>query len=189
MWYRPGYGPELDSLRQAIRKYRPGALPVPGQTSDRTRLFRKPVVASSWFAVAIVDTLLQFAAKVRLLRSRGEVVICDRYVEDALIDLSLSFPEIVERHRNALSVLTYLCPRPNLQILLLLEESEAIDRAARKREPFPDAESVRKMRYQAYSKLARRSSFLVVDGGAPIGEVADSILNALSGAGVLDERP
>lgn len=188
MWYRPGYGPELDALRRTVREFRPGVLPAPGQTADRTRLFRRPMVARTWFAIALVDTLLQFAAKARVRRLCGEVVVCDRYIEDALIDLSLGFPEIAANRARVLAVLRSMCPRPDLQILLMLEEPEVIERAARKREPFPDSEQVRRKRYQAYAKLARRGRMLVVDGGAPISDVTGAIRSGLFAVGILDAR-
>ena len=45
--------------------------------------------------MAIVDTIINLGAHVRWLSLRGATVLCDRYIEDAILDLTLRFPDLV----------------------------------------------------------------------------------------------
>lgn len=182
VWFRPGYGPEVDALRAAVRRLRPGALPKPKDVAGRERAFARPSVRRAWIGLATVDTLLQYALKVRAMVIQGRTVICDRYVADAMLDLRLRFTESAATVTAVGSALAIACPRPSAALLLLLSHEEMLRRMEQKREPFPDSPKVRDRRFEAYSGLAREPSFTVVNAERSISCVHDEILSAVLSA-------
>ncbi|MBX3181897.1 MAG: hypothetical protein KIT72_11450 [Polyangiaceae bacterium] len=216
-WFRPGYGPELDALRRRLRRAKRGVLPQPGPSAERERAFQRPGVSELWLLVACLDALLQLAIKVRFWSLRGEVVICDRYLEDALIDLELRFPAQMARAHGVVRRVLRACPRPDAHFLLMLDEAAQRERMAAKQEPFPDAEPVRaarRARYDAWAEAARGGSAqvsvpngvscapdraappsrapgaqaVVLDGAAAPGVIHARLWSWLTRAGVVDAR-
>jgi thymidylate kinase len=166
-WLRPGYSPELNRLRALVRRLRPGAIPRQGDVQARGRALARWPVALAWFVVALGDLALQYAVKVRWRAWRG-VVVCDRYLDDAIMDLELEFERWARAARVAGRILRVLAPRPDASLLLLLPLDEAVARAERKREPFADSPEVRRRRYDAYLALARTDRHTVVDATGTI---------------------
>lgn len=154
-WFRPGYSAELNAARKLVRTLWRGALPrVDEDPEARARAFAAPGVAKTWAALAAADTLLQLGAKVRYWLSRGEVVVCDRYLGDAELDLVLKFGESGTRHvRKALSVARLVCPAPDVAFVLHVSPEEAERRLALKQEPFPESLADRARRRQAYTQV------------------------------------
>ncbi len=174
-WHRPGYSPELDALRRMVRRFRRGALPPPGPSRARERAFSRPGVRRAWVAVALVDTAAQHLLKVRAHLAAGRVVICDRGLEDARLDLSLRFPELEPLLGRTFPLLRRLAPRPDLELMLLVSSEEATRRSEAKGEPFPDPPEVREARARAYRRLADTGRCDVVDAGGRIEQVEAQI--------------
>ena len=177
LWFRPGYSDELDGLRALVRRVRPGALPrADGAAAERRKqVFEKPGVRRSWVAMALVDSLMQYAIKLRGWMARGDLILCDRYLWDCALDLTLRFPELSSPISRAMKGLNILCPKPDLSLLLVLSLDEAEERMKTKNEPFPDPEETRKDRYHRYMSLASTGDFYVVDASGSRDEVADDI--------------
>ncbi|MCB9727453.1 MAG: thymidylate kinase [Deltaproteobacteria bacterium] len=167
LWHRPGYSPALDLARATLRRLRPGALPTPGPSAARERAFSKPHVRRGWAALALLDSLVHYAAVVRARSLAGRAVICDRYVDDGLLDLRLRFSDLRTERWPATRALRALSPRPDLSILLMLDRAEVQARVARKAEPFPDPPEMRERRHAAYEALAATGRFTVVDASGP----------------------
>ncbi len=178
-WFRPGYSDELNALRAAVRRLRPGALPAAGPSKDRDRAFSKGRVRAAWVAMALADTLGQLAVKVRAMERGGRVVVCDRWLEDASLDLAFRFPEVSRHLEPAWRVLHAAAPRPQVRILMMLPHDEMLARLAAKDEPFPDPPDVRDRRYAAYQALATAGTHTVVDAARSIEEVGAEILAAV----------
>ena len=177
LWFRPGYSKELDGLRAAVRRVRPGALPRSDgdDAPRRDEVFQKPNVRRSWVAMALADSLVQYALKLRTWIARGDVVLCDRYLWDSEMDLNLRFPELKEPIRRAMKGLDLLCPKPDIALLLVLSMEKASERMRQKDEPFPDPEETRQDRYQRYMSLGSNGKFAVIDAEGSREEVADLI--------------
>lgn len=158
LWHRPGYSPELDRARALIRRLRPQAIPAPGASADRDRAFQKPGVSTAWIAAALTDLLLQYGAKLRWRLAQCDVVICDRYLPDACLDLALRFPSFAPWLPRLEPWLARCCPRPDCALVLTLPEDEMRRRAAEKNEPFPDAPELQRARFRAYTAFARGQS-------------------------------
>jgi len=67
----------------------------------------------AWSWLTAVELVLQYTWRVTLPLLRGRVVICDRYVDDALADWSAYFGEQAVEKRCAARVLHALTPRPS----------------------------------------------------------------------------
>lgn len=179
-WFRPGYSPLLDAARRVIRRLRAGALPRKDDAVARERVFARPGVRRAWARIALVDALLQYVVLVRLSLLRRNAVICDRYVEDAILDLDLRFPDLHVQTWLLARALRALSPRPRLSVLLMLTRDEMLRRMAVKREPFPDAPEVRESRFEAYTRMAAGRSFEVVDGGRAVAIVEADVQASLA---------
>lgn len=167
-WHRPGYSRGLDLARSALRRLRPGAIPAPGPSAARERAFSSPRLQRAWTAMALTDTLIHYALEVRALSLSGRVVICDRYVDDGLLDLRLRFPDLHTERWLATRALLRATPRPHLSILMMLDRARVHERIAAKAEPFPDPPEIRERRHAAYDALAASGRFTVVDAdGTP----------------------
>mgnify|MGYP001368126595 CR=1 FL=1 len=179
-WYRPGYSDELDTLRALLRR-NSGVLPPPGAGKAREQAFSRPWVRSAWIAVALLDTLWTYGLKLRCASWIGRLIICDRYVWDAVLDLHLRFPNQVSLDGFVAVLLRLVCPRPRVNVLLHLSADEALDRQAKKAEPFPDDRETFLKRHGIYDGWAEDGRFSVIDSERSIEEVHDEILSYLPG--------
>lgn len=176
-WFRPGYSREMDTLRSVVRRLRPGAIPPPGKSSAREQTFARPGVARAWMTMALADSMLQYALKLRALLTAGFTVVCDRYVYDARLDLQLRFPDQTQTFALPLDLVEWSAPRPDLALLLTLPRAEMLRRMALKREPFPDAPALRDRRYAAYERLAAVGPVTAIDAARPIDVVAADVMS------------
>lgn len=179
VWFRPGYSPVMDGLRARLRRARPGSLPSASAPAARAQAFSRAGVQEAWVVMAVLDTLINLAGHVRWLSLKGVTVLCDRYIEDAMVDLSLRFPSVVTSEGALRRALVSACPTPDMAFLLMLSREEVARRAAIKAEPFEDAPEVRRARYEAYETLAQRGRFNVIDAEAPVEQVTRALLDAL----------
>ncbi len=179
LWFRPGYSRQLDFARALVRRARPQALPTASDPEARAQAFRKPWLRRAWIAMALGDTLMELAARARLLSLLGHTVICDRYLADAMLDLELRFPEVRLAREALLAGLRLVCPRPVRSFLLSLPREEMLRRMAEKNEPFPDDATTRDARYEAYAALATSGGFEVVDAARSIDDVHADLLSRL----------
>ena len=175
-WFRPGYSAELDALRRVVRRLRPGALPSAGASQARTEAFTRPGVRRAWAAMAVADTLLQYALKLRVRSLAGWTVLCDRWLDDAALDLTFRFPELEGVLRPALAAVRGVSPTPEVAFLLMLPHAEMLRRMEIKDEPFPDEPALRDRRYAAYAELAETGRFEVVDAARPIDALHEVLL-------------
>lgn len=167
LWFRPGYSREMDALRAAVRRLRPGSLPRSGEA--RERAFQASGVRQSWMAMAWIDTWIQYGIKVRARLLAGQTVICDRYLADAMLDLEFRFPEMWQgAWSRAWRGLERVVPRPDVALLLMLPWEEMERRLEAKDEPFPDPVETRGRRYAAYERMAASGCFEVIDASPEI---------------------
>lgn len=179
LWYRAGYSAALDTLRRTLRRIRPGALPAAGHNAQRERAFQRRFVQEAWARMAIADLAVQYATRIRWHLTAGEVVICDRFVWDSLIDLQLKFPHLAVSEWKQWQIAARAAPCPDLAILLAISDSEQQQRMTQKKEPFPDSPCTRGRRLAAYQDLAATGRFVVLDGAQPESHVHQQITQLL----------
>ena len=177
VWYRPGYSPIMNALRSGARKLRPSSLPTAEQEGRREAAFSRRWIRTLWLWLAIADSFVTFAIVVRWLGFRGHMVICDRYVNDAILDLDLRFPSEGVTTWRLLRLLRRSAPRPCVSLLLVLEWDEMLRRLEQKVEPFPDSPDVRAVRFRRYQELKSTSDATVIDACQPIELVHRDIMD------------
>lgn len=180
-WYRPGYSPELDTLRSWIRRRSPDTLPAPGRASvGREEAFSRAGVSQAWVAVALCDMALQYAVKLRTLLTMHDVVICDRYLADAALDFEMRFPDMEVPDSVWFHLVKSVCPQPDLNIVLTISHEEMLARMEIKQEPFPDPPETRDRRFDAYMALADSPGVEAIDAEQEIEQVHRDIISRLN---------
>lgn len=180
LWHRPGFSSALNLAKNLARRGVPSAMPTRDQPQRRARLFRRPMVRRPWIAIALVDTLVHFAVMVRLARLRADVVLCDRYLDDAGLDFKFGFPDEARLCARVLGLIRGISPQPKRSFLLMLPEEVTERRAAVRREEFVDDHAIRTRRYAAYAAIARRDDYIVINADRDRAEVSKAILSALN---------
>lgn len=168
-WYRPGYSEELQRLKGLVRPLFSRSR-APQNADDSHDVAQKQVSrdgkarvpAPVWLVAAIMDAIGQYALKLRLLEKRYDVVICDRYVHDACLDLAFKYPGFAWSE-TVLQMISVIFPRPAISLLLWLPYEEMMARVEAKNEPFPDPPRIRRMRWRAYDLLAENEDVTVID--------------------------
>lgn len=131
-----------------------------------------------WISTALIDTAFQWALKLRILEQKFDIVICDRYIHDAYLDLLFKYPS-QQWGKHILSSLSAIFPTPDVSLLLMLPYEEIIRRAQEKNEPFPDDDLTREKRYQAYEAM-EKSGLTVIDASRDIMEIHREIVKIVS---------
>jgi dTMP kinase len=137
-----------------------------GYVAWKRRIFRHSAARELWRRLAAADHFLRVGPKLIRAHRRSDLVICDRYYHDALIDMAVGFgggpPARVGMHR--------LFPEPDITILLDANEETLAQRAE-------DSPSVAYLaaRRALYTDMAARNGWPVVDATRPISEVQDDL--------------
>jgi len=146
------------SLAQKSDAGRPGAEKL--RASDtatslarRRRKLRHPVVRLGWLLYNLTGLVLRYNRQVRLRRWLGEVVICDRYIYDAVVEIGASLPDDPGLSRWAERVLTRLCPRPDVAWLLDVPADLSVERQADENRSIASCEELSRQR-SGYLALA-----------------------------------
>ncbi|MCA9230511.1 MAG: hypothetical protein KDA57_07660 [Planctomycetales bacterium] len=176
MWHRPGYSDFLIRLKDRVRKLKPGSLPSGPESKERTKAFTKKRVQYSWTLMALFDTLVAYACRVRKLERSGKVVICDRYLIDSFLDLELRFPQLKVEKWAVSRMIKRLCPKPDAEFLLMIEWDEMLRRMEIKQEPFPDSVDIRRQRFDRYLELSKCPQIIPINGDSTPAEIHEQIL-------------
>jgi thymidylate kinase len=179
-WYRPGYSREMDWLRSTVRKLSPNSLPTSNEGGRRAVVFSKPGISNAWLVMAFIDVFVQYAIKIRYWRLIGYNVICDRYIQDAVIDLIIRFPSHGTSINRGYNILAFLAPKPAVRFVLSIPETEAILRMEEKNEPFPDSPEVRNLRLLEYKKLVASEGYITINGIDSVENIHNKIISKLS---------
>ena len=102
------------------------------------------------------------------------------------MDFEIEFPDLNPERWMPWRLLRAMCPRPDLQLLLLLPTEEAKRRCDLKQEPFPPSPEVRRLREQAYQELATRTDWVPLDANRSAEEVHLAIMETLAGSSGFD---
>ena len=179
VWFRPGYSSDVEAVKRGWRRLRGGRALKAGPSAERSRILSRPGVKRAWLAMALVDTWIQCAVKLRFWSISGEIVLCDRYLRDAELDLELEFPDLVLEQWLPWRLLRAMCPKPDVRLLLLLPSEEAQRRCELKQEPFPPSPEARQLREQAYQDLASHVDWTALDANQSLDDVHRRIIEAV----------
>lgn len=169
LWSRGGYTSGFEKLKSCTRHFAPGVLPPPGHNPRREHQLKRRWVQTTWLTLAILDLMRVYALQIRQWLRQGDIVICDRYVWDTLIDFQINFPSIEVERWSLWRALVWSAPQPDASFLLVIAPQESERRALTKGDPFPDPWEKRQKRYDLYHKLAEQDLVSdIVDASASL---------------------
>lgn len=176
LWTRGGYTPLFNRLKEVVRRLSRGkAIPNAGPSNQRTQNFGRPAVRKVWLTVAILELFWIYGVQVRWWQVKGKVVICDRYLDDTLLDFQQNFPQENIITWGLWRFLRLVAAKADVTFLLLVPVEESVKRSQQKNEPFPDSPEVLTWRLARYQQLAKQRAWQMIDGRRPLFEIAAEI--------------
>jgi len=137
-------------------------------------LLRNPLVRGAWTFAVLTERLVELSVRVRAALSRANVVVCDRYLFDSLVDLATDLGEPPEVAAQRLRRwYCRLLPQPETVALLDLDPETAY---ARK----PDIPSLSYLaaRRALYQGFAQAAGWTLIDAAARPDTVTRALLAA-----------
>jgi len=176
VWSRGGSSSWLGVLSRWSQKQSPAeSNPVTqstaGRVAARQERFRSPWLRWGWSWLTALELAWQYFWRVTVPLCLGRVVICDRYVYDALADWAAYFGEPEVEQRLAARVLRWLCPRPHAAYWL-----DAPANAVQSRSADGLPKSFLNAQIAAYERFAAKYGLRRVDGTRDKDEISDQIV-------------
>lgn len=150
---------------------------VAGREASRAGLFQHPVVSAVWPWAIAVELGATWLARIRWPLLRGEVVVADRYVEGALVELAarLDRPDIATSAVGRL--LQLLAPRPQFSYWLDLPVDVALARkGGDESEAFLAKQAAMARGRRESGRTSQQSGTVTVDALQPAAELSDRIV-------------
>jgi thymidylate kinase len=166
VWSRRGCGPLYRAAASAARRRSLSE----GVTAS-VEAPRSPVGAFVWSLASVLDLLAVYTLRVRIPLLRGTIVIADRYVADAAVEMRQALGPRSRLAEPLVGLLRRLAPRPDLAYLVDADPDEAAVRAV-------DVESPEVLR-QARALFAaevRGGHVEVLAADAPFIDVNDAVV-------------
>ena len=181
LWARGGYTPGFEYLKRLARLILKKKLPKPGRSAQRKQQFSRPGIAKIWLSFAMVDLMIYWGFYLRLKQLTGDVVICDRYLQDTNLDFSRNFPKVAFEKMLLWKLLCLLVPTPDCSFLLWVPVAESVRRGKIKDEPFPDDLETLEWRLLSYldDNQFPKSQYLKIDCSKTIDDVSTKILTGV----------
>ena len=142
----------------------------------KDRMFRNPVIRSSWMGLALVDYFFQFHFKTAPLILGHKNVIFDRFYLDLFVDQGINFGYSPERIDRAIRRSRWLFPEMDQIIYIRVSPQTCYQR----KDDIPNMEYLNR-RFEIYETLARNNNWIVVDGEEPFKTVNNWIKKVILG--------
>jgi thymidylate kinase len=127
----------------------------------RRRRLRHPVARLGWLMYNLTSLVVRYHWHVRLRRWLSDVVICDRYVYDAAVEIGASLPDRPGLSRWAERMLIRMAPRPDVAWLLDVPAGLSVARQADEQGSVASSEELSRQR-AAYAALAGTCGLRIV---------------------------
>jgi len=131
----------------------------------RRKRLRHPAIRLGWLMCNLTLLVLRYNWHVRLKRRLGEVVICDRYICDAAVEINASLPDDPGLCRWAELLLIHLSPRPDVAWLLDVPADVSVERQTDENRSMASREELSRQR-SVYRALAGTYGLNVVETGS-----------------------
>ena len=169
IWGRGGYTPGFHLLKKIARKIFAKKIPE-GRTKDRDNTIQKKSVSTIWLSIAIIDLIFFYGIYARAKSWTGSIIICDRYIEDTLLDFKRNFTIHFKENGILWRILVNIVPKANKAFLLYVPVEVSLERSKIKNEPFPDSPETLKWRLEHYlsEKYFPSDQFCKIDCQQPV---------------------
>ena len=166
LWARGGYTPGFELIKKCLRSIFRKTLPPPGPSKLRNEKLKSPLIQRIWLIIAIVDLIILWGIYVRILKAMKIVVICDRYLNDTLLDFRQNFPESNIENSIIWKLLKLISPNADHCFLFWIPVELSVKRSLEKGEPFPDSPEVLSWRLNSYmdESLFPSKTYFRIDG-------------------------
>ena len=159
-------------------------LPQPGRSTLRERHLSSPFVANLWLSIAIFDLMIYWGIYLRFKLLAGNVVICDRYIDDTRLDFKRNFPDVSFENYFLWRFLEWSVPAPDVSFLLWVPVDVSLQRSIEKNEPFPDDEETLQWRLTSYmdEKLFPSDCYIRIDCQQDIDTISSQVKSHIMAA-------
>ena len=177
IWARGGYTPGFEFIKKCLRRILGQQLPLPGHSNMREKKLGSPFIQRIWLIIAIADLVLLWGLYVRTLSKLNTVVICDRYLNDTLLDFRKNFPTSNIEGSIFWKLLTTFVPDPDHSFLFWVPVEISEKRSIAKGEPFPDTRETLEWRLNAYMDELTfpLDKYTRIDGRSSIAKISDKL--------------
>ena len=141
----------------------------------RRQRLHHPLLRLGWLILTLADLVVRYNLRVRLPRLVGGVVVCDRYIHDAMVEIAASLPESNTWARWAERLLTTLCPRQDIAWLLDVPAEVGAERQPDEAGNLAAREELEKQR-AAYRALAGRYGLISLDTRSSQGQTTSRVV-------------
>jgi thymidylate kinase len=127
VWSR-GIGLTIDPLLSITRRLLLGSKSanIENYTHKRQRLIKREPIKTLWAYVTLVDEMLQLLTKVKIPLMLRQVIICDRYIYDAFVDVKCNLNKNISSITKR--ILTKIVPNPEIKFITDADPKEIIKR-------------------------------------------------------------
>ncbi|MFC2052217.1 dTMP kinase [Chloroflexota bacterium] len=125
----------------------------------KRRLLANPVVSTVYQYLWLIDYLSQIFFKTRMPLIRGKSIVCDRYIYDPIVDLTVDLDYSEKKVAEMLRKTLLLFPKPDMVFLIDLPEEIAYQR----KDDVPSLDYLKERR-KVYLNIAKDGKMILVDG-------------------------
>ena len=181
IWARGGYTPLFEFLKKILRKITGKVLAPVGNTKKRQKQLSNSIIQKLWLSIAILDLFLLWGVYARLLSVFGVVVICDRFIQDTLLDFRRNFPDSGIEESLLWKSLKVFTPKPTCAFVLWIPVDLSCERSLQKGEPFPDDYETLNWRLTQYldEQIFPQVEYARIDGRLNVVDISNKINNKI----------
>lgn len=170
IWSRPGYTPGLSLLKRMVRRTQRNRRSARHEYPLRATSFRSTLMRRVWLIASLLDLLWVYCIRVRWNLFRGCLVVCDRYIADARVDMLTYFADDHVESWLLWQLLERFAPQPTHQFLVLVPLEVSLARHVRRGGSITEAADFSSLRLKYYQELAASRSIYTLDGSRPLSE-------------------
>jgi len=193
VWSRGGYTPIFKAVKVFFKsftkvkiKYTKENTPLSNniinKSNFRGRLFKNKFFVAAWLFISIVDLIIFYGLYLRYLKLKGVIIICDRYIDDTMLDFTLNFPRSFKSNSLLWKILKLVTPKTKFSFLLYVPPTVSQQRAILKKDTYPDSIETLNWRYSAYldDGIFSNQDYIKINCEQSIDEVHQEIIKELN---------
>ena len=140
---------------------------------ERKSYLRNRLIRLLWSWFVLVELSLKYSVEVRLSLLLGRIVVCDRYILDAVVELDSYLADNNIHNRVYSGLLKFLNPSPSRAFLLDISPEIVMDR---NHENIPKAHLEKQI--LLYCRMAKEHNVTIIDAGQFEG-INDNLVHAI----------